>query len=167
MQTSFENQILKMQGHIANFAIQLTNDKDEAKDLTQETLLKVFENKDKFKENTNLKGWLFTIMRNVFINNYRRKIYSSAIMDTIKNNVHLNVSQELDLNSAEEIYSTNEILSLIETFPEYYKIPFLMFIRGYKYLEISEHLKIPLGTTKSRIFIMRQKLQKLLKENKN
>lgn len=70
----FEQKLLQLQDNLLNFAYMLTSDRDEAEDLLQDTTLKALDNSDKYIDNINFKGWVFTIMRNIFINNYRKEI---------------------------------------------------------------------------------------------
>jgi len=70
--TAFEKQLLSLQDNMLNFALTLTADREEAKDLLQETTLRVLDNREKYYENVNFKGWVFTIMHNIFVNNYRK-----------------------------------------------------------------------------------------------
>lgn len=158
--TSIETRLLDLQSNMLSFAYSLTNSRDDAYDLVQDTTLKILGNKDKFVENTNFKGWAFTIMRNIFINNYRRSMRSATIIDQTENAFHLNLSQESGFETPEGCFTVTEISEAISQFPEKYRRPFSMHIAGYKYEEIAEEMGLPLGTIKSRIFSARQTLQK-------
>lgn len=155
----FQSNLLNLQDKLLNFAYMLTSNRDEAYDLLQETTLKALENEDKFAENTNFKGWVLTIMRNVFINNYRRGMRTATIVDTTENLYHLNLSQDSGLETPEGSLGTSEISDAINSFADEYRIPFSMHVTGYKYNEIAEQMNLPLGTVKSRIFFSRKKLQ--------
>ena len=155
----FENNLMAMQDSLLNFAYMLTSNRDDAYDLLQDTTLKVLDNEDKYAENTNFKGWVFTIMRNIFINNYRHQQRSATVVDTTENLYHLNICQESGLEAPEESYTATEITEAIDAFAEEYRVPFSMHVAGYKYEEIAEKLAIPVGTVKSRIFFARKKLQ--------
>ncbi len=161
---TFKQRLLGLQGNLANFAFQLTSNRESAMDLVQDTTLKVLDNEAKYVENVNFKGWVFTIMRNIFINNYRRKVRSATIIDSTEDFYHLNLSQESGFETPEGSYATKEITSVINAFTDEYKVPFTMYIAGYKYSEIAEKLSLPLGTVKSRIFFARKRLQKILKD---
>jgi RNA polymerase sigma factor, sigma-70 family len=139
----------------------LTSNRDDAQDLLQDTTLKVLDNADKYLENTNFKGWVFTIMRNLFINNYRRMSRSATVIDKTEDLYHLNLSQDSGLATPEGSFGANEISRAIDNFPDEYRIPFSMHVAGYKYNEIAEHMSLPLGTIKSRIYYARQRLQTL------
>lgn len=155
-----ETRLMSLQSNMLNFAYSLTNNRDDAYDLVQDTVLKVLGNQEKYTENTNFKGWVFTIMRNIFINNYRRAVRSATIIDQTENLHHLNLSQDSGFDTPEGSYTVNEITEAISEFPEKYRQPFSMHVAGYKYEEIAEEMGLPLGTIKSRIFAARQTLQK-------
>lgn len=157
--TAFQENLTKLQDNLLNFAYKLTSNRDDAYDLLQDTTLKALDNEDKYADNTNFKGWVFTIMRNLFINNYRRNARAATIVDTTDNLYHLNLSQESGLESPEDSYGAKEITSAIAEFSDEYRIPFSMHVAGYKYSEIAEEMDLPLGTVKSRIFFARKKLQ--------
>jgi RNA polymerase sigma-70 factor (ECF subfamily) len=161
---SFKERLLGLQGNLMSFAYQLTTNKEEAEDLLQDTTLKALTNEDKFADDTNLKGWIFTIMRNIFINNYRQTVRKATILDQTDDLYHLNISQESGLITPDGSYSVKEITQAINSFNDEYRIPFSMHIAGYKYSEIAQHLDLPLGTVKSRIFFARQRLQIILKD---
>ena len=108
----FQINLMALQANLLNFAYMLTSNRDDAYDLLQDTTLKALDNEEKYAENTNFKGWVFTIMRNIFINNYRRNVRSATIVDTTDNLYHLNLSQESRFESPEETYGAAE-LSLI------------------------------------------------------
>ena len=157
--TAFQENLTKLQDDLLNFAYKLTSNRDDAYDLLQDTTLKALDNEDKYADNTNFKGWVFTIMRNLFINNYRRNARAATIVDTTDNLYHLNLSQDSGLESPEDSYGAKEITSAIAEFSDEYRIPFSMHVAGYKYSEIAEEMDLPLGTVKSRIFFARKKLQ--------
>ena len=161
-----EQKLLGLQNNMYNFACSLTVNRDEAKDLLQETILKVLTNEEKFVENTNFKGWVLTIMKNIFINNYRKIVRDQTILDHTENSYYLNIPQESGFNTPDGAYSINEITHCINSFSDEYKVPFSMHVSGYKYHEIAEKMKLPIGTVKSRIFFARQYLQESLKDYK-
>ena len=161
---TFKQKLLGLQGNLFNFACQLTANRDAAQDLVQDTTLKVLDNECKYVENVNFKGWVFTIMRNIFINNYRRQVRSATVIDTTEDLYHLNLSQESGLDTPEGSFAAKEISVAINTFSKEYKVPFTMYLAGYKYGEIAESMGLPLGTVKSRIFFARKRLQGMLKD---
>ena len=160
----FQSNLMSLQANMLNFAFMLTNNRDDAYDLLQDTTLKALDNEDKYADNTNFKGWVFTIMRNLFINNYRRGVRAATIIDTTDNLYHLNISQDSALESPEDSYGASEITSAINELSDEYRIPFSMHVAGYKYNEIAQQMNLPLGTIKSRIFFARQRLQEMLKD---
>ena len=153
---------MSLQANLLNFAYMLTSNRDDAYDLLQDTTLKALDNEDKYADNTNFKGWVFTIMRNIFINNYRKVVRSATIIDQTEDLYHLNLPQESGLETPEGSFAANEITDAINEFSDDYRIPFSMHVAGYKYNEIAEKMNLPLGTVKSRIFFARQRLQKKL-----
>ncbi len=155
----FQSNLMNLQSNLLNFAYMLTSNRDDAYDLLQDTTLKALDNEDKYTENTNFKGWVFTIMRNIFINNYRRAGRAATVIDTTENLYHLNICQESGIETPEGAYGVNEITDAINEFPDEYRVPFAMLLQGYKYNEIAEKMNLPLGTVKSRIFFARKKLQ--------
>ncbi len=141
------------------FAVTLTRDNETAKDLFQETLFRALANKEKYNVGTNIKAWLYTIMRNVFINDYRRKARQNTVFDSTPNDFLLNYNQTTASNSAEKTLQLKEIQSSIHHLPDIFKKPFLLYFDGFKYHEISDMLKEPLGTIKSRIHFARKLLK--------
>ena len=162
--TNFKQRLLGLQGNLFNFAYQLTTNREAAQDLVQDTTLKVLDNETKYVDNVNFKGWVFTIMRNIFINNYRRQVRSATVVDTTEDLYHLNLSQESGLSTPEGSFAAKEISAAINDFSEEYKQPFTMYVAGYKYSEIADKMGLPLGTVKSRIFFARKRLQEMLKD---
>jgi len=141
------------------FAITLTRDTEAAKDLFQETLYRALANRDKYNVGTNIKAWLYTIMRNIFINNYRRKVKQNTIFDSTPNDFLLNQNQAVVANAAEVNLRLKDIQQAIHNLPEIFKNPFLLYFDGFKYHEIAEMLGEPLGTIKSRIHFARKLLK--------
>lgn len=156
----FNQLLLQNADFLKPFAVNLTRDTEAANDLYQETLYKALANREKYNVGTNIKAWLFTIMRNIFINNYRRKAKQKTIFDNTPNEFLLNQNQVTVSNGAESDMRIKEINVAIQGLPEIFRTPFLLYFDGYKYNEIAEVLHEPLGTIKSRIHFAR----KLLKE---
>ena len=162
----FKNRLLCLQDNVLKFAYMLTSNREEAKDLLQDTTLKALDNCDKYIDNVNFKGWVFTIMRNIFINNYRRIVRNQTVVDQTEDLYHLNLPQESGFDTPEGSFTVKEITKAINGFADEYKIPFSMHVAGYKYHEIANKMNLPLGTVKSRIFFARQRLQEMLKDYK-
>ena len=113
---------------------------------------------------TNIKGWMYTIMRNIFINNYRKTVHDQTYVAQSGNHSHLNLPQDSGFESTEGAYDLKEMHRVVNALPKEYKVPFSMHVSGFKYREIAEKLELPLGTVKSRIFFTRQRLQQELKD---
>ena len=149
---------------LRGFAYSFTRDSQDADDLIQDTFLKALRYRNNFKEGTNIKGWLYTIMRNIFINNYKRKKFQNTITDSTDNNFFLNSSQDYSFDSVTTQISEQDIRSAIHSLNNDFKVPFNMFLEGFHYDEIAETLEIPMGTVKSRIFHARKKLTSKLQD---
>ncbi len=156
----FDQMLVNNTDFLKPFAFTLTRDNETAKDLMQETMLRALANREKYNVGTNVKAWLYTIMRNIFINNYRRRVKQNTIFDSTPNDFFLNYQQATVSNSAETSLQMKEILAAIHQLPEIFKSPFMLYFEGFKYHEIAHLLNEPLGTIKSRIHFAR----KLLKE---
>ena len=161
---NFAQDLLSVQTELLNFAYKLTADREEANDLLQETSLKALDNEDKYTAETNFKGWIYTIMRNIFINNYRKTVRDQTFVDQTENLYHLNLPQDSGFESTEGNYDLKEIRKIVHALPKEYRVPFSMYVSGFKYREIAVKLGLPIGTVKSRIFFTRQRLQKDLKD---
>ena len=155
----FNAQLDKLQSLLYAFAYNLTKNSEDSKDLFQETAIRALTNRDKFMPGTNFKAWMFTIMKNIFINNYRKKVKSNTILDTTDNQYFINSSIISVGNKAESDLMVQELEVMIENLDDSVRIPFLMHFEGHKYQEISDRLELPLGTVKSRIFFARKELK--------
>lgn len=162
--TNFRQALIGAQDELRSFAYRLTSDPDEANDLLQETSLKVLDNEDKFSPDTNFRGWAYTIMRNTFINNYRKVVRNQTFVDQTENLHHLDSKQTVHDNHTEHSYDLKEMYRIVNSLPKEYKIPFVMHTRGFKYREIADRMNLPIGTIKSRIFFTRRCLQNSLKD---
>ena len=159
----FDQLLINNTEFLKPFAITLTRDNEVAKDLLQETMFRALANKEKYNVGTNIKAWLYTIMRNIFINNYRRKAKQNTIFDNTPNEFLLNYNQAATTNAAEGVLKLKDIQLAVHKLPAIFRNPFMLYFEGYKYFEIAEMLSEPLGTIKSRIHFAR----KLLKEQLN
>ena len=160
--TTFEAHLLEIQRNLLNFAYTLTMNRDDAYDLLQDTTLKALDSRDKYVENVNFKGWVFTIMRNLFINKYRRTMRSVVVLDQSEDLYQLNMSQDSGLETPEGSLNVQQIHDTLRGFEPEYREPFTLFLQGYHYAEIAERMKLPLGTVKSRIHLARKRLQRNL-----
>lgn len=161
---NFAQDLLSVQTELLNFAYKLTADREEANDLLQETSLKALDNEEKYIAETNFKGWIYTIMRNIFINNYRKALRDQTYVDQTDNQYYLNQNFDIEGDSTEGSYDLKEMHRIVNALPKEYRIPFSMYVSGFKYREIADKLRLPLGTVKSRIYFTRQKLQEELKD---
>ena len=157
----FTLMLTRNEEYLKPFAVTLTRDVETAKDLLQETFYRALANKDKYNVGTNIKAWLYTIMRNIFINDYRRKAKHETILDYTPNEYLLDNQQGAITNTAIVNLQLKEIQNEIHQLPAIFKRPFMLYFNGYKYNEIADMLNEPLGTIKSRIHFAR----KLLKEH--
>jgi RNA polymerase sigma factor (sigma-70 family) len=155
----FNQMLMQNADFLKPFAVTLTKDQESAKDLLQETMYRALANQEKYSVGTNIKAWLYTIMRNIFINNYRRKSKQNTIFDHSSNDYLLDHQQSAIANSAESNLKVKEIQAAIHALPEIFRHPFMLYFEGYKYHEIADMLHEPLGTIKSRIHFARRLLK--------
>ena len=155
----FNSVLLENADFLKPFAVNLTKDNETANDLYQETLYKALANQEKYNVGTNIKAWLFTIMRNIFINDYRRRAKQKTIFDNSAGDYLINLKQVSVRNTAESSLQVKEINEAIHQLPEIFKTPFTLYFDGYKYQEIADVLGEPLGTVKSRIHFARKLLK--------
>lgn len=160
--SNFQTKLLDLQSNLLNFAYTLTANRDDAYDLLQDTTLKALDNEDKYVENVNFKGWVFTIMRNTFINGYRRASRANTVVDTSEDLYQLNMPQDSGFETPEGAIATQEIHAALDELADDLRVPFSLYLLGYKYAEISEQVGLPLGTIKSRIYFARKNLQRRL-----
>lgn len=158
----FNNRLLSLQDRLLFFAYSLTSNDDDARDLLQETLLKALMYKNQFADNTNFKAWVFTIMKNTFINSYRRNQKSRRAFDGTEDSINLAQNKIKTSETPDSHISVQEMEQKIEQLDDDFRVPFKMHTDGFKYKEIAEELDLPLGTVKSRIFFTRKKLQEAL-----
>ena len=163
----FTNSLIGMKGNLQRFAMTLTSDRDSALDLVQDTYLKAITYREKFVDYSNLKAWVFTIMKNTFINNYRRNIKENTLIDGTQDLYYVNTTGDKGFISPESSYAQEEIEKAIDSLTDEFRIPFRMHINGFKYKEIADELGLKIGTVKSRIFFTRQKLMQMLKDYEN
>ncbi len=161
LQHQINEQLNGVSNSLRAFSLKLTGNQVDAEDLYQDTALRIITNADKYNPGTNFKAWAVTIMRNIFINNYRKKVRRNMIIDQTPNNYYLNSGDRMVANDGEHNVAYGELLKMVNSLPEDFRRPFIMAYQGYKYEEIAEELGSPLGTIKSRIFFARKKLQKM------
>jgi len=158
----FNYKLLGLQKNLSYFAYTLTSNYEDAQDLVQETFLKALSNREKFTDDSNLKAWAFTIMKNTFINNYRQSIRNNTLLDKTDDLYYLNLSKESKESMPDSSYHVKEIQKEIKKIDEDQRKPFEMYNNGFKYKEIADELNLSIGTVKSRIFFTRKKLMEVL-----
>jgi RNA polymerase sigma-70 factor, ECF subfamily len=157
--TEFQETIQTYDQQLRPFAYNLVKNKEECEDLIQDTLYRAMVNREKFAEGTNLRAWLFTIMRNIFINNYRRKKLQKTVADGSDNQYLINNNKSTVSNESDRSFLSEEISKAMAQVSQDFVAPFMMYFSGYKYQEIADYFHLPLGTVKSRIFFARRELQ--------
>jgi len=163
-QIQFQNSLTGLQSKLYYFALSLTSDSDRAQDLVQETYLKALVYRDKFSADTNLMAWVYTIMKNTFINDYRRNVKSKTTLESSSNKLQISFSKNDYYPAPDSIHAEKEIYKKIGMLEDDFREPFQLFLSGFKYKEIADKLELPLGTVKSRIFFTRKKLGRWLNE---
>src|SRR5690606_32032411 len=158
----FNTLVIRQAESLKAYARNFTRDQDDANDLVQDTLLKAVTYFKNFKEGTNLKGWLYTIMKNTFINNYRRVVKTNSFITKEEEITNANLVVSATKNKGENKFVMEDINQALSSLSEDYYVPFTMYFEGYKYHEISDHLNIPIGTVKTRIHVARKVMKKTL-----
>ena len=159
--SEYSKQLNQIESLLFGFAMKLTRNRENAKDLMQETLLRSYKNKERFQEGTNFKAWLTTIMYNSYVNGYRKKKTRNKVVKPIEDFTYMveNKSTEGDAHS---IIMAKELRKMVNRLTDDFKVPFQMFVDGYHYDEIAEQVQLPMGTVKSRIFYARKKLKQMV-----
>jgi len=160
---NFHQSVLTASQALESFALRFTKDEEGAKDLIQDTILKALSNEDKFKPNTNLRAWMYTIMRNIYINQYRKKHKRKTVIETTDDSYHLE-SRVTTVNTAGSKLVMDDVFEAIDNLSVKLQRPLLMTYEGFSQQEIAEELGIPVGTVKSRIFLARKKLMTQLQD---
>ena len=162
--TQFQSNLQEVQENLRRYALKLTQDTNDADDLVQDTSLRALTHRDKFVSDINFKGWMMTIMYNIFLNNQDRVEHRRKIFDTTVDILNVPLVTEGGYSTPDGAMNIREIYSAIDNLSEHTRTPFKMFLSGYKYSEIAEKIGIPEGTVKSRIFFARKALQKSLRD---
>ena len=160
----FNHKLLSLEDNIERFALSLTFNSENAKDLLQDTYFKALKYRDKYTEINNFKAWVFTIMKNTFLNNYRKSVRENTSIDVTGDLMLLNNQEESQLGSPESEIAFKEINKAIDALGGDFRVPLTMHTKGFKYKEIAENLDLKIGTVKSRIFLARQKLMETLQD---
>ena len=154
----------EMEARLLAFAIRLTNDEADARDLLQETAYKAFKYRNLYQPHTNLRAWLMTIMRNTFINDYRKARRRQMLSGRPEHSLSLQARNRSEGNLGETNLALEELHHIVQQLESWARIPFLLHYQGYKYEEIAQELDLPLGTVKSRIFFARRRLKEMIHE---
>ncbi|PWS32684.1 RNA polymerase sigma factor [Pedobacter paludis] len=163
MNNSQFNQMIEQHRSMLNaFALKFTGDIEDANDLIQDTMVKALRFSESFESGTNIKGWLYTILRNTFINEFRRNAKRQSVVTQQEEISSAHLLQTATRNGAEGSFAMRDINLALKNLPDAYSVPFIRYFEGYRYHEIAEELDIPLGTVKTRIHEARKLLQKQL-----
>lgn len=164
---TLDNEICNYRSCLESFAFKFTQDVDDANDLVQDTLIKAIRYRHLYENGTNLKAWLYTIMRNTFINDYRKKSVRNGILEVCEELSSAQLRKSADKNLSEDQFVMEDISRALSKLEPQYSVPFLKYFEGFKYHEIAEELQIPIGTVKTRIHVARQELKAQLKMYSN
>jgi RNA polymerase sigma-70 factor (ECF subfamily) len=156
----FGSQLAGLEQNLVKFAYRFNLKKDDIKDLVQETFLKALKNRDKFVDSEKFKTWTFTIMRNIFVDNYRSGAIKKTVSYSANDSIFENYPEPVGTDDPDSNYSAFELNQIIDQLNDTLRIPFRMYVNGYKYIEIAEKLNIKIGTVKKRIFLSRYQLMK-------
>ncbi len=158
----FSTLVVRQSSSLKTYALRFTHDMEDANDLVQETLLKAVTYYNNFKEGTNINGWLYTIMKNTFINGYRKFVKTTAIITKTDEISSQQLAFSASSNQSSNKFMMDDIQVALKSLSQEYYLPFTMYFEGYKYHEIADHLEIPIGTVKTRIHVARKLLKKKL-----
>ncbi len=157
----FNTRVIDIQSKLYRYAMTLTYNEDDAKDLLQDSLIRALNFREKFEENTNFNAWMHVIMRNTFINDYRKKARTSkknTSMDEVPYLSNFHYTSE----TPEMYMNEGTLRETVKTLEKELRVPFEMHVYGFKYKEIADQLNLPIGTVKSRISFARKRLQSMI-----
>ena len=168
-QREFEEEAVPHMDVLYNFALRTTGNADDANDLLQETFLKAYRFWDKYEKGTNIRAWLFRIMKNSYINRYRKETKEPDTVDyeNVENFYHTIRAESTDPNDLQQKLFGNllgdEVSKALSDLPDDFRtVVILCDIEGMTYEEIAEFLDIPIGTVRSRLHRGRKLLQQTL-----
>ncbi len=159
----FNHHVSRYQSLLFAFAMKLTSNREDAKDLYQETVMRAFASKDRFTLGTNFKAWVTTIMNNRFINEYRKMRTRNKVVQSLETNSEA-TAKKMVTNEGPTVVMMKELRAMLDHLGAGHRVPFEMFFKGYEYQEIAEELDLPMGTVKSRIFFARKKMKDMIDE---
>jgi RNA polymerase sigma-70 factor (ECF subfamily) len=154
----FCSNLLSLEQSLLRYAYRLNLKRADAKDLVQETYLRVLINREKYVDNKKFKSWAFTIMKNTFVDSYRRSQRRNINSDQITENYFINVAEPVGSDNPDSAFHASEISQNIDNLNDKLRVPFKMYVDGYKYTEIADELNMKIGTVKNRIFMSRKQL---------
>ena len=156
----FAGDLVNMQEQLYYYALQLTEDREDAMDLVQETSYKALKNRTRLHNEDHIRAWLYTILKNTYINYLRSSHYRQLVHDTEEVYQHAAHSGDLSGSQPDEALMKKELHEIIRMLPVVYGKPIHMFLTGYSYKEISQQMNIPIGTVKSRIHLGKKQIRK-------
>jgi len=163
---SFGELVCNEYRELSSSALKFTRDSDAAKDLLQETMLRALSHADKYIHGGNLKGWLYSIMKNAYINDYKKSMKIPVVSDCPEighPSAMLNCAAR---NLSERGFLNEDIQKALQRLPNIFSHPFIAHFQGYKYEEIAISLSVPVGTVKRRIHCARKSLKTMLSEHR-
>lgn len=161
--SEFNQQLENLEDLLFGFAMKLTKNRDRSRDLMQETSYRAFKSLDRFRDGTNFKAWVTTIMRNSFINNYRKQRTRNKVEQPVEDMLHV-ADQAVMGEKASSSIMMGELMQILDDLSDTYRVPFKMYYEGYQYNEIAKRMNLPIGTIKSRIFFARKQLKSSITE---
>jgi RNA polymerase sigma-70 factor (ECF subfamily) len=160
-QDLFSPGLVQMQKHLYYYALQLTEDREYALDLVQETSYKALKNKKRLQNDDHIRAWLYTILKNTYINYLRSSHYRQLVYDSDELVAHSDSNEERGTVLPDEELVRKELRELISCLPVKFEKPIDMLLAGYSYKEIAEKMDIPIGTVKSRIHLGKKQIRKV------
>lgn len=154
----FQDLIVANNSFLYPAAYTFTGNSEDAKDLVQETLARAIANQDKYKQGSNIRAWLYTIMRNIYINMYRKNKKFKKVDSEVPDDCYYFQMNKCSTNGGPSNINEMQIRTAIHQMPDSFRLSFELFCKGYKYQEIADILGEPLGTIKSRIHFARKTL---------
>lgn len=161
--TDFNRYLYTFKAGLQNFAVSFTKNVEDANDLVQDTFVKAIRYSRKYKEGTNFRGWLFTIIKNTFISTYRKELREKALQTVLATLIVAQTSNKFSFNEGINKCVRKDIQKALDNLDNNHYIPFVKYFEGYKYHEIAKDLKLPIGTVKTRIHAARMVLRNNLK----
>ena len=163
----FEQELTHHKPILFSFTLKLTQNYHDAQDLFQDAASRGFRYRLRFEMGTNFRAWMSTIIRNIFINNFRARQRKRTVNEPIETFLFSIENQNSVANHGEMNMRIQEIYSMLDELKDLYAIPFIMHYKGYVYKEIAQHLSLPIGTVKSRLHTARKLLQeKIMVKNR-